>query len=219
MSCRRFEQVWEPFFTLFRRFWPECPYGVYLGTDSGNYPRVTAFGTGRDLGWGSICLNAIKGIEADRVIMFQEDFLIKAKVDNAKVRRFVRHAQDHDIGCLRLGPCPGPTGPWHGTESLGVIGPNDPYKVSLQLAVWKKSVLTTLVCDGDSPWNVEDRGPQRVKAVTEPFVSVWRESEIVPGGPIPYIITAIVGGIWQDDALDLLRHENISIDRITKKIP
>jgi hypothetical protein len=150
--------------------------------------------------------------------MFQEDFLIKADVDGSKVRKLVRHAQDQDIGCLRLGPCPGPTGPWHGTENLGIIGQNDEYRVSLQLAIWKKSVLTTLVHEGDSPWHVEIQGPQRVRAVTEPFVSVWRESKTVPGGPIPYIITAIVKGVWQNDALELLKREGIPMDGITRRI-
>jgi hypothetical protein len=109
MSCRRFEQAWEPFFILFKRFWPDCPYVVYLGTDSGSHPQAMTLSTGIDFGWGSVCLNALEGIGADRVIMFQEDFLITAKVDNTKVRRLVRHAHDQDIGCLRLGPCPGPT--------------------------------------------------------------------------------------------------------------
>jgi len=219
VSCSRFKQVWGPFFTLFERFWPDCPYEVHFAVDTGSHPRAIAHVTGTDIGWGSICLNALRTIPASRVIMFQEDFLIKSKVDTNKVRRFVRHAHDQDIGCLRLGPCPGPTAPWHGTESLGTIEKHDPHKVSLQLAVWKKSVLETLIKDGDSPWQVEGQGPQRVLAVKEPFVSVWRESENVPGGPVPYIITAVVHDVWQQDAFDLMAREGIPMDGITRVIP
>jgi hypothetical protein len=219
VSCRRFEQVWDPFFTLFRRFWHECPYEINFATDSGTYSEVTVFNTDLDLGWGSICLNALKNISAERIIMFQEDFLIKSKVNNTVMRKLVKHAHDQDIGCLRLGPCPGPTGVWHGTESLGLIGLTDPYRVSLQLAIWKKTVLMTLVREGDNPQCIERKGPQRVKIINEPFVSVWRESETVPGGPIPYIITAVVNGVWQEDALELLRCENISMNKITRIIP
>lgn len=220
VSCKRFEQVWGPFFTLFRKFWPDCPYEVYFAIDSGDHPGTKVLATGvPDPGWGSICLNALERIGADRIIMFQEDFLIRNRVDNSKVRKLVRHAFDHDIGCLRLGPCPGPTAPWPATESLGLIGKTDEYRVSLQLAIWKKSVLRALVNHGDSPWHVEVRGPQRVQGITEPFVSVWRESKTVPGGPIPYIITAVVKGLWQDDALELLRREGIPTDGITRRIP
>ena len=219
VSCKRFKQVWDPFFILFKRFWPECPYKVYFSIDSGSYPDITTFNTGPDLGWGSICLNAIRQINANRIILFQEDFLIKNKVDNSKVCKFVRHAHDQDIGCLRIGPCPGPSGGlWPGTESIGLINPDDIHRVSLQLAIWKKSVLTTLVHEGDSPWHVEALGSQRVKSIAEPFVSIWRESENIPGGPIPYIITAVVRNVWQNDALDLLKRENISMNKITKII-
>lgn len=219
VSCKRFEQVWEPFFILFKRFWPDCPYKVYFATDDGKYPGITTFSTGTDIGWGSICLNALRSIDADRIILFQEDFIIKSKVDNSTVRRFVHHAHAHNIGCLRLGPCPGPTRPWHATESLGSIGLNDPYRVSLQLAIWKKSVLFQVIKDGDNPWDIERYGPKRVRGVKENFVSIWRESEEIPGGPIKYFISAVSRGVWEDKALELLKQEGVPTDKITKVIP
>lgn len=219
MSCKRFKQVWHPFFVLFHKFWPHCPYEVFLATDSDSYPGVKMLSTGEpDPGWGTICLNALRNINAERIIMFQEDFLIRNAVDNYRVRKLVRHAFDYNIGCLRLGPCPGPTAPWHATEALGLIGKTDEYRVSLQLAIWKKSVLMSLVRDGDSPWLVEVRGPERVKDISEPFVSVWREFEGTADMPVPYIITAVVRGVWQSGALQLLKHEGIPMDGITKRI-
>ncbi len=33
MSCGAYRDLWTPFFTLFWRYWPDCPFEVYLGTD------------------------------------------------------------------------------------------------------------------------------------------------------------------------------------------
>ncbi len=29
-SCDKYADVWEPFFKLFFKFWPDCPYPIYL---------------------------------------------------------------------------------------------------------------------------------------------------------------------------------------------
>src|SRR5262249_11393787 len=44
-SCERYCQAWRPFFTLFQRYWPDCPYQVFLGTDRGSYPGVSMIET------------------------------------------------------------------------------------------------------------------------------------------------------------------------------
>lgn len=36
-SCDAYADLWEPFFRLFRRYWPDCPYPVYLGSNFRTY--------------------------------------------------------------------------------------------------------------------------------------------------------------------------------------
>jgi hypothetical protein len=195
---------------LLKRFWPECPYKLIMGTDVGKFNGVETIEVGVDLGWSNNCIEIVKKIKAERIIMFFEDFLPCAKFNNNMIRKLVRHSFDYNIGCLRLQPCPGPTAPWKHCESLGILQPNDRYRFSLQTALWKKSTLLSLLKNDESPWEAEVMGSKRARKSEESFVSVKRGLS-----PTPYIVTAIVKGKWQKSALDLLRKERIPMGKIT----
>lgn len=212
-TCRKFEQVWNPFFTLFKKFWPDCPYKVVMSTDTGSYPGIKTISTGKDLGWVGNLIHGLQAIDADRVIFFIEDFLPNAPFNTDRIKNLIQHSIDHNIGCLRLQPCPGPTAPWPHDESLGILQPNDPYRLSTQTAIWDKSFLLSLLVPTESPWETEIKGTKRASKSTRHFVSVKRGES-----PTPYIITGVVKGVWQDSALDFLKQEGIPMDKITKVI-
>lgn len=225
-SCFRYRQVWRPFFALFRKHWPDCPYRVFFVSDMGGSPQPAPAFEGvenivfpADNGWCSTMITALEGLTwVDRVVLFQEDFLLTAPVDTHAVRQLVQYSHANDVGCLRMCPCPGPDKPWiH--HFLGEIGKDADYRVSLQLAIWKRTVLLGLMKHGEAPWAVEANGKARSSGVAEPFLSLWRESENVPGGPVRYFITAVTRGVWERGALDLLRREGIPMDGITGVIP
>ena len=212
MSCKKFAQVWDPFFILFKRYWPDCPYRIYFCTDSGQYPGVETIEIGRDLGWADNCKYALERINAKRILLFQEDFLLNDRVDSVKVRKYVEHAHAFEVGCLRLMPCPGASAVWHATDELGVISPTDDYRLSMQLALWKKELLQALLISGESPWQIEIEGTKRAALRPDIFLSTWSVC------PVPYYVTAVVKGEWQDDALKLLDREGIPTSHINKKV-
>ena len=214
MTCNRYNQVWEPFVTLFKKYWPNCPYRFVMGTDIGNYPGVETIELGKDYGWSDNCIEILKKLKEDRVILFFEDFLPTEPFDTERVRQLVRHSIDHKVACLRLAPCPGPTAPWGATDVLGELQPQDPYRLSLQTAIWDRKILLELLQPGENGWETEIKGTIRASKRIEPFLSVWRGES-----PTPYFITAVVKGKWEDGAIDLLKKEGISLKNITKIIP
>ena len=210
MTCQKFEQCWEPFFLLFKKYWPECPYRVVMGTDKGKYPGVETISIGTDLGWVQNCIYVLNIINAKKIIIFFEDFLPCSKFDNTRIIQLVNHSIEHNIGCLRLQPCPGPTATWDHDKSLGILQVGDNYRFSWQTAIWDKQTLLSLLDPKESPWETEVKGTKRTYLCNEPFISVKRGES-----PVPYIITAVVKGKWQQSALDLLKKENIPMDKIT----
>jgi hypothetical protein len=216
MTCEKYSKAWNPFFTLFNKYWPDCPYKLYMGTDTGNFPGVNVLSPGKDLGWTNNCIYALNNIDADRIIFFQEDFLIYKKVNTELVKQYVEYAHNNDIGCLRLCPCPGPKFPWeHMPKTFGILNKNDNYYVSLQTAIWDKEILLYLLVPGQNIWHFEsDINAKRAHNIKKPFISVWREEDSPPGGPIKYFVTAITRGIWEPAAIDLLIKENIPVDGI-----
>lgn len=223
-SCSRFQPAWAPFFTLFHKFWPDCPYQVIFVTDSDGGQCVPEFTgvvpllTPTDMGWSSNMIWALRQIKADHILLFQEDFFIKQPVDTAAIKMLVRYVRDEDVGCLRLCACPGPSTPWK-EKFLGVIGRDDSHRLSMQLAIWNRELFLGLLREGENPWELEKYGTERSKTLKQPFLGLWREGEDHPGGPINYIITGIVGRTWQKDALALFEKHGISTAHLGEKIP
>ncbi len=207
-SCYKYRRTWKPFFTLFNRFWNDCPYEIMMGVDIGSYPGIKTIQVGRDLGWASNLIYVLKRIEADRIFLILDDYFIYRQVDGKKIQKLVQLSRNFSVGCLRTTPCPGPTGKWHGSKLLGVLKPNDPYRLSLQSAIWDKKLLLKLLQKGETPWETEIKGTRRASQLSEPFVSVWRGET-----PIVYEI-GILKGKWTENALKLMKKEKISIDGI-----
>lgn len=216
ISCERYSQAWDPFFTLLFRYWPECPYKIYLCSDTGRYEhaRVENIEIGRDLGWAKNFRYALEQIPASRIILTLEDFLPSAPWDNLKIRKLVRHAHEYDAACLRFFPIPGPTSGWYACDALGTIGASDPYRISTMNAIWKKQILLDIVKEDMSAWQFELEGSRMAALRTEPFLSWRRDAAAI----MPYFCTAITKGVWEPQAIELLKREKIATDHIRIKV-
>lgn len=214
ITCQRYSSAWIPFFTLFQRYWPDCPYKVYMGTDKGSFPDVMTLQTGDDGGaknWAQRLRCVLQAIPEKFVFLFQEDFLIQEPVHTVAIRKLARHMRDHDVGVIRAICDPVPRTAWHGCADLGAYGTHDDFRLSLQASIWDKEVLITLLKDGEDPWLTEFVGSRRSQFCQKPFLGVMF-------APLSYYCTAIMYGEWDDGALELLRREGIPTEGIPKKL-
>lgn len=214
ITCKKYEQAWLPFFTLFKRYWPDCPYRIHLASDFGSYPGINCLNsceTGTAKAWTRTLMAALAVIPEERIILFQEDFLISSKVDNDKIRRLVRHAYDHNAASLRIMPVPPPSSSWHACSDLGHFGPFDDFRFSMQCSIWSREILLSLLSGDEDPWTCEFVTSRRSQLVQMPFLGTWTPA-------INYYCTAIVQGKWEKQALELLKKEGIPIDNITEAL-
>lgn len=216
ISCKRFEQVWDPFFILFKRYWPDCPFKIYFITDFGkpDYDFINVIEVGRDLKFSSNLIHGLNNIVEKFIVFFQEDYLFLDNFNTPKILELVQIIKDNpEVGCLRLAPCPGPTANSNYSPDLGIVQFGDEYRTSAQTAIWDKQVLLSLLKENETGWDFEIRGTFRSNFLNKIFLSVLRGQS-----PVPYYITAVTKGKWEQGALDLLKRENISTDKITKVI-
>ena len=214
MSCKKYEEVWAPFFEIFNKFWPDCPFKIYFGTDTGSVNDVQTLQVGKDLGWSSNALQVLGSIPEEQIILFQEDFFLCGPVDTNWVKGLVTHLAQHEVGMIRLTPLPGPTGFWKESSLLGTIGPFDDWRFSFQLSLWNKKVYMDLLSEGEDPWVTEFEAARRSVLLPAPFLSILEVASV----PIPYLSHAIVGGEWQDSALELLKSLGIKRSSSSRKI-
>lgn len=221
-SCDNFRDLWEPYFTLFWRYWPDCPYPIYLITNYLRYDddRVSSIQVGEDKNWSGNCRTALANFPHPYVLYTHEDFLLMKSVDTTHIKRLVSFMQKSRAAYLRLYPCPGPDVPLENTDEIGMISKGAPYRVSLQVALWRKDVLESLLVENETGWDMELKGSRRSDKIDLPFLSVTMDPTTGrnTNPPISYFCTAVVKGKWLSDAVKFCRAEGIEVDLSVRKV-
>jgi hypothetical protein len=210
LSCDKYCDLWNPFFTLLFRYWPDCPYPVYLASNFRTYSdkRVKTITVGKDKDWSSNLGIALQQMPYSHLILLLEDYLLTEPVDTARIRNLVAYMKRKRAGCLRLFSCPGPDVPCTDNLEVGEILKGSGYRLSLQAAIWDKQILLGLLREGETPWELEVKGSRRTDELSVPFLSITKG--VRPA--VSYFCTAVVRGKWLRDAVDLCREEGIRID-------
>jgi len=146
-SCDKYRDLWTPFFTLFFRYWPDCPYPVNLITNFEAYPdvRVRTMRMGRDRNWSSIFAASLRRIREPLVLIMMEDYLLDRPVDTERIRRLVDYMKGKGAACVRLLPVPGPDVACADNPQVGEIHKGAEYRLSLQAAIWDRRTLLKLL--------------------------------------------------------------------------
>jgi hypothetical protein len=215
-SCDGYSDAWGPFFDLFFKYWPDCPYRVYLIANNLKYPddRVITLNINPDGNWAANMVEALAQIEEKYLIYLQEDYFIKSRVDNNYLSSLLNIVSQEAAACLRIFPCPGPDRDYKDYANIGEIDRFAPYRVSLQAAIWDKGQLLQLINSGESAWDMEIKGSERSRNVVGQFLSIKRGQSL----PLDYLCTAIVKGRWTKDAVKLLHENHIEVDFKKRKI-
>jgi hypothetical protein len=117
--------------------------------------------------WSQNLLCALNMMEGDYVVIMLEDFFLKAPVDFDRLKNHVQYIKEHDeIGCIRLGPIPDGNDPWKDDHYLEHTD-EQPFKISTQTAIWRKSYLTELILIGEHPWDFELEGSKRASKMKQ----------------------------------------------------
>ena len=210
VSCDRYRDLWVPFFTLLFRYWPDCPYPVFLGSNDETYPdrRVVPLAVGADVDWSTNLKRMLERIPLEGILLLQEDFLIDRRVDTERTRGLIGYAAAKGAACLRLMPIPGPDNPCADHPEIGEIRKGAEYRVSLQAAWWRKENLAAVLAAGESPWQFEVQGSRRSDTLAAPFLSLREGVDF----PLDYYTTAVFRGYWEPGAVALCRREHIPVD-------
>ena len=208
-SCDKYSDLWKPFFDLFFRFWPDCPFKIYLLTDrlNINIPNVEALPSGNYLSWSDSLINALNHIEEDYVFLFLEDLFLLDFVNTDSILEIFEWILRVDANYVRLNPSPKPDRYYN--KLIGIISKGIIYRASTVLSIWKKDVLLDLLQPGESAWDFEIYGSVRSDKY-DSFYSVRKRYF--------YYINGVVKGKWQRGAVKKLNSLGIEVNLEKRKM-
>ena len=205
-SFDNYSVCWEPFCHGLKKYWPEHP-PLFFITNHLDAPQGTSLKLGDDQGWAKNLLHALELVPTDFVLYSQEDYWIQSSVNNQNIHDYLSYLECGLVEYIRLYPAPGPDLLLGLDERLGIIGSASEYRASLQMAIWRKETLKSLVNPDESPWMFEVEGSKRSQKYEDYFWCVTKRTH-----GIDYVFTAIVNGYWSEQAKDYSKRENIEVE-------
>lgn len=217
MSCDRFRPVWDIFYPLLRRYWPEYSGSIYHYSETLQCAEdgVISLQSGYDRkasNWSDGLLYSLEKIHTPYIILMLEDFFLNRPVKDDQVRERLKFMKSRNtIGCHRLVPIP----PAESAEDgvFGKVLPGEGYRISTQVAIWDRHYLMKVCRTGETAWEFERNGTIRSEEMEE---EVWSPL------PQPYEervmthINGVIRGKLSRQALRFLNMEDLKVD---PKIP
>ena len=169
-SCDKCSDLWQPFFYLVKKNWPDFDRKVYLCTDSMTFAyegfditcplRMSSGST-----WSENLMTLLKGMDEEYVMLMLEDFWLKEKVDEAQLYQCEEIIKnDPSIGfiCLVHQLDPSPDNPAsENYPNLIEYGQRTAYRVTTQAGLWRRDYLLSLLRKHESAWWFEMFGSKR----------------------------------------------------------
>jgi hypothetical protein len=207
-SCDAFFDAWRPFVFFFRKNWSDCPFPVFLIVNQLKVRSkiVQPIAVGPDREWATNIATALASISQPYVLYFQEDYFLNGAVNNALLAEDFTYAFENDVAsfCFQarghLEPNFQPL-----NDRFGVVPRDSDGRTRLQVTLWKKEVLQATLRPGESSWNMEARASERTRDLLA-LSYVQRHDR-----PIPYLMSAIVRGLWTPQAIALCNEAGLEI--------
>lgn len=197
ISCWKYADAQEPFFALFEKFWPNCPYTTELVSDIESQP----------LPWCRV-VETLVVQEKESILLLQEDFFFNAPVNQNLIERGLEQMKARNAGCVRLYPCPGGIDDY-GDPHFAIVPRGTRYRISCQAAIWNPSYLYKIASRFNTPQEFELQGTVLSNDLPEEVLAFKRD---VQPWPLSYECTAIVRGKWTQGAKKLCDEHQIVVD-------
>lgn len=171
-SCDNYEDSWVPFFTLWKKYWPQFENPIYIGTETKQFSsagldiRCPLCRIKDDLSsWSKRLIKLLDYVEEDYILFCLDDFWLYKDVNESLFKKCYDYFLQHnDIGFMCL------IEQEHGEQYKKHIPEfpmvyestrNKPFMINTQVGLWRKSYLKKVLKSHESAWFFETRATWR----------------------------------------------------------
>lgn len=219
-----FEDCWDPFFTLLKKYWPACTAPIFLNTEVKRYHgphepihSTCVQGSSRShLTWSECLLAGLDQVRTPLVLYMQEDYFIDRPVLHDRVMAaaelMLERPDIQHIGLTKQGSH-GPFSP--DTSGMLRIDQKARYRISTQAGLWRVPALMSYLVPRENGWMFEIYGTWRAQRREACFLTA-NVDPALGGPPIDYLHTGIIKGQWLPEIGKVFKANGIEVD-LTKR--
>lgn len=211
VSCDKYSDCWEPFSVCLEKFWPDCPYPVYLATETKEAPVNTVYKKtlhSTNSSWTGRLREICEHLQESHILLTLEDHWIASNINSKSIHEVLQLIHSTSgIGVVYL-DYPVKSQPvWSQNNHYYLIAPGSPYRLAAGPSIWDKKFLMVACAEDVDAWNFE-----RVKSFSEPTYTYTVLAcvnsiycRVHPAG-------AVQRGKWQSFIPSFAKGNNLSID-------
>lgn len=170
-SCDKYDDLWYPYFEIFKNQWKDCKYPLVLNTESKTYThdgldiRCLNLYTAEEASsvpWSDRMIETLKHIDTEYVLVTLDDHFLISPVDSAKFEEAFDIIKTHNrvsaLSFIAYVPADKKT-KWLG--NFGRWSMNDYFRINLDTAIWRKKALLRNLRKGENAWEFELNATER----------------------------------------------------------
>ena len=212
--------IFNVFYTLFKRNWPDCPYEFYLTVEESNvsYDGINIVKCGVGKNQIERLLFAIKNISADFVVLFDEDIFFSKKIHNKDIQIIPDIMSENGFVYWRLAPFPKQRIiPVKNHSYLSYVDAKKRYGKSLMFQVFEKKYLIELFDkEKQTGWDIENNWVIESLKTKEKYFSNF----VIDTRDLFGMIHGISKGKWIRSSLRKLKKNHLVVNlKIRPKLP
>ena len=174
LSCDKYSSLWKPFFRQFHKYWPDCPYKIYLGSESLVYyedKKIRTLKSNKLQDWSTRLLAILNQIKEEYIFIWLDDIFLIDNVDTKLFQDCIDFIAQSKGNHIHFGPNLPPDGICS-NKQFGYFEKGAPYRVST-VGFWDRNHLKQILLPGENPWQFEIFGSYR-SSYSEGYYNVRR---------------------------------------------
>ena len=218
-SCDGYSDLWDIFFKLLKKYWPDCNCRIILNTESKEYVydgvEIDCFKfykNGQKIPYGERILRHLNEISTEYTLMLMDDFFLRDYVNMEKIEQCLRWMDENEkIVAFHFTPLPDenniPSLKYEGFEKRSDYAD---FKLCFLPAIWRTKKLLSYWRSHENPWHWEMIGNIRTVCNKEDeFYNICqKEPLIIDYGNSYDRCWGVVQGKWVKTNVETLFEEN-----------
>ncbi|MCX7954919.1 MAG: hypothetical protein N3A01_06985 [Bacteroidales bacterium] len=225
-SCDKNCDVWDLFFILFQKYFPNNVFNTYLFNNfkEYNFDNIKIVKSLKISSWSSELKACLLQIPENIVILFLDDYFLYKPTDSDLLFKLLEFFIKNELQYMQISAFPKKfSKAWFKYEivddnlRIGKIFENQPYRISLQVSIWQKNFLIELLHKEMNPWQFEESVNKNLPTSFKTYYYYGNPNLKYVHGPFTYICSGITQGVWMRESIKLAKKEGIKYDFSKRK--